>query len=96
MNNILENLKIINQADTHQQGKIKYKLNEIIGITFFTMAAGANDFIEIAAFTKVHKQQLQKHFTLQHGTPSHDTIQRTFAMLTQHTYKNPTHNSTNY
>ncbi len=82
MNNILENLKIINQADTRQQGKIKYQLHEIIGISFFAMTAGANDFVEIALFAKEHQQQqLQQYFPNMKKPPSHNTIQRAFAML---------------
>jgi predicted transposase YbfD/YdcC len=81
MENMLEKLEIINQADTRQQGKIKYKLNEILATTFIAMSAGANNFVEIAIFAETHKPQLQKYFPNIHHTPSHDTIQRTYAML---------------
>ena len=43
MNNILENLKLTNQADLRQKDKTKYPLNEIIGIAFFAMTTGANN-----------------------------------------------------
>jgi len=81
MTNLLDKLLIINQADLRQQGKIKYRLNEIIGTAFFAMAANADDFVEIAAFAEVHQQQLQQYFPKMQKTPSHDTIQRAFSML---------------
>jgi predicted transposase YbfD/YdcC len=81
MGNILENLKLINQADLRQKGKIKYPLNEIIGIAFFAMTAGANDFVDIAAFAHVHHKQLKQIFPQHQTTPTHDTITRAFAML---------------
>ena len=81
MSNILEHLKLINQADLRQKGKTKYPLNEIIGISFFAMSAGANDFVEIACFAEVHQQQLEQIFPLQNGVPTHDTITRAFAMI---------------
>ncbi|MDR0372881.1 MAG: transposase family protein, partial [Nitrososphaerota archaeon] len=62
MENLLENLTIINQADTRQQGKNKYQLNEIIGITFSAMTANTNDFQEIAAFTQIYHTQRQQYF----------------------------------
>jgi predicted transposase YbfD/YdcC len=81
MGNILEHLKLINQADLRQKGKTKYPLNQITGTAFFAMAAGANDFVEITCFAEVHQHQLEQIFPLQQGIPSHDTITRAFAML---------------
>jgi len=62
MSDILENLKLINQADLRQKGKTKYPLNEIIGMAFFAMAAGADDFVDIATFADVHHKQLKQIF----------------------------------
>jgi len=81
MGDILENLKLINQADLRQKGKIKYPLNEIIGIAFFAMAAGADDFVDIAAFADIHHKQLKQIFPQHQSIPTHDTITRAFAML---------------
>jgi len=78
---IIEYLQIINNYDIRQQGKIKYSLSEIIGIAFFAMAANADDCVDIANFAQEHQSQLKTIFTLKHGVPSHDTIYRTFAML---------------
>jgi len=82
MSDILENLKLTNQADLRQKGKTKYPLNEIIGMAFFAMTAGADDFVDIAAFADVHHKQLQQIFPQHQTTPSHDTLTRAFAMLT--------------
>jgi len=81
MGDILKNLKLINQADLRQKGKIKYPLNELISIAFFTMTASANDFVEIAAFADVHHKQLKQIFPQHQNTPTHDTITRAFAMI---------------
>jgi predicted transposase YbfD/YdcC len=78
---ILEHLKIVNQADLRQKGKIKHQLHEIIGIAFFALLANAQDFEDTEAFAEHHLQQLKTIFTLKHGVPSHDTIRRAFIML---------------
>ncbi|MDR0460081.1 MAG: transposase family protein, partial [Nitrososphaerota archaeon] len=82
MGDMLENLKLINQADLRQKGKTKYPLNEIIGMAFFAMTTGADDFVDIAAFIDIHHKQLQQIFPQHQTTPSHDTLTRAFAMLT--------------
>ncbi|MDR0372877.1 MAG: transposase family protein [Nitrososphaerota archaeon] len=94
MNNLLENLKIINQADLRQQEKTKYPLNEIIGISFFAITANANDFVEIALFTKEHKQQLKQYLTLQHDTPATTPSNTPSPCSTQPTSKPTKPNST--
>ncbi|MDR2204235.1 MAG: ISAs1 family transposase [Nitrososphaerota archaeon] len=81
MQKIIEYLQIINNYDTRQQSKTKYPLNEIIGIAFFAMTVNADDCTDIANFAQEHKTQLETIFTLKNGVPSHDTIYRTFAML---------------
>ena len=81
MQKILEHLQIINNYDVRQQGKIKYALSEIIGIAFFAMTANADDCVDIANFAEEHQTELKTIFTLKHGVPAHDTIYRTFAML---------------
>jgi len=78
---LLEHLKIIDQADLRQKGKIQHILHEIIGIAFFAILANAQDFEDIENFAEHHQQQLKTIFTLKHGVPSHDTIRRAFIML---------------
>jgi hypothetical protein len=92
--NILQKLQTINQTDTRQQGKIKYTLNQILGITFIAMTAGANNFVEIALHAKTHKPQIQKYFPTLKTTPSHDTILRIFATLDPQPSKRIAPNST--
>lgn len=78
---ILQHLQIINQADLRQQGKIKHQLSEIIGVAFFAILANAEDCVDIQHFAEHHLQELKTIFTLKHGAPSHDTINRALAML---------------
>ena len=81
MEKALEHLKILEGIDTRQQSKVLHKLSEIIGISFFAMIANANDAEEIELFGKAHEDFLREYFVLANGIPSHDTIERAFAML---------------
>ena len=46
MKEALKYLEILEIFDIWQQGKVLYKLSEIIGISFFAMVAYANDCVE--------------------------------------------------
>jgi predicted transposase YbfD/YdcC len=81
MQKILLNLQIIDNYDPRQQGKIKYKLSEIIALSFIAMAANANDCVDIANFAQEHKPQLKTLLPLKNGVPAHDTIYRTFTII---------------
>ena len=81
MEKALEYLKILEGVDTLQQSKVLHKLSEIIGISFFAMIANANDAEEIELFGKAHENFLREYFVLANGIPSHDTIERAFAMV---------------
>ena len=81
MKEALKYLEILENFDTRQQGKVVYKLSEIIGISFFAMVANANDCVEIECFCKEHEEFLREYFELPNGIPSHDTIQRAFAIV---------------
>jgi predicted transposase YbfD/YdcC len=74
-------LKQAEILDTRQAWKVKYKLSEIIGISFFAMVGNANDPEEIEAFCIAHEEFLRGYFELANGIPSHDTIERVFAMI---------------
>jgi hypothetical protein len=54
MSDILENLKLTNQADLKQKDKTKHPLNEITGMAFFAMTTGADNFVDIATFADIH------------------------------------------
>ena len=81
MMNPLEYLKFANILDKRQQKKVRHKLNEIIGIAFFAVMGNADDFPAIEAFGKEYEDELREYFELEHGIPSHDTIERAFAMF---------------
>lgn len=81
MEKALAHLKEAEILDTRQVGKVKHKLSEIIGISFIAMIGKANDAEEIELFCKGHEEFLHKYFRLENGIPSHDTIERAFAMI---------------
>jgi predicted transposase YbfD/YdcC len=82
MQGAIEYLQILESFDTRQQGKVLYKLSEIIGISFLAMLGNANDPEEIEIFCKTHEEFLREYFELPNGVPSHDTIERAFEMVT--------------
>ena len=81
MRKAMEYLEVLESLDIRKQGKVKYRLSEIIGISFIAMLGNANDPEEIAMFCKAHEEMLREYFELPYGIPSHDTIERAFAIL---------------
>jgi predicted transposase YbfD/YdcC len=81
MEQALAHLKQVEILDTRQAWKVRYKLSEIMGISFFAMLGNANDPEEMELFCKAHEEFLREYFTLPNGIPSHDTIERAFAMV---------------
>jgi len=79
MNDILEWL--VTAKDTRQQAKVKHLMRDIIAIVFFAELANASEWIEICLFAGAHEESLRKYLELPNGIPSHDTIQRVFAMV---------------
>jgi predicted transposase YbfD/YdcC len=79
MNDILEWL--VEADDPRQQGKVKHLMKDIIAIVFFAELANASEWIEIYLFAETHECLLRKYLALPEGIPSHDTIQRVFAMV---------------
>lgn len=53
----------------------------LVGIVFFAVLAGNDEWTEIADFAVDEKEILQKYRELPNGIPSHDTIQRVFFIL---------------
>jgi|GEM_PF-1968794 len=74
MEKALSYLKIVESLDIRLQWKVKHKLSEIIGISFFGMIANANDPEEIEVFGREHEEFLREHFVLDYGISSHATI----------------------
>ena len=79
MKEILEWL--VTAEDPRQQAKVKHLMSDIIAIVFFAELANASEWIEIYLFAQVNEKVLREHLKLPEGIPSHDTIQRVFAML---------------
>lgn len=68
-------------TDTRQEKKVLHKMMDIIMIVFFAMLANADDWVEMEVFGKEHEKFLRNYLELPNGIPSHDTIQRVFAMV---------------
>ena len=68
-------------TDSRQQVKIKHSLKDIMGIVFFAVLAGNDEWTEISDFAIDEKETLEKYLELSNGIPSHDTIQRVFFIL---------------
>jgi len=79
MNNIIQWLAVV--IDIRQQTKVKHLMKDIIAIVFFAQLANANEWIEIHLFALSNEKFLRKYLELPNGIPSHDTIQRVFAMV---------------
>jgi predicted transposase YbfD/YdcC len=79
MGKLLQYLNLV--TDNRQEKKVLHKMSDIIALVFFAMLANANEWVEIEAFGKEHKEFLRKYLELPNGIPSHDTIQRVFAMV---------------
>ena len=67
--------------DRRQEKKVKHKMSDMIMLVFMASLANANEWVEIEIFGKEHEGFLRQYLELQNGIPSHDTVQRVFAML---------------
>jgi len=76
---VLKYLKLV--VDNRQEKKVRHKMSDIIALVFFAMLANADEWTEIEIFGKEHEEYLRKYLELPYGIPSHDTIQRVFAMV---------------
>ena len=79
MEHLLRYLKTV--TDMRQERKVLHKMSDIIALVFFATLANANEWVEIEAFGREHEGFLREYLDLPNGIPSHDTIQRVFAML---------------
>ena len=64
-----------------------HNISDCIGIALFATLANAVEWEEIEDFGKEYEEFLKEYFELPNGVPSHDTIQRTFAMVSEHFFK---------
>ncbi|MCL2298701.1 MAG: transposase family protein [Firmicutes bacterium] len=67
--------------DSRQEKKVRHKMGDIIALVFFALLANADERVEIEIFGKEHEAFLRRYLELPYGIPSHDTIQRVFAMV---------------
>jgi predicted transposase YbfD/YdcC len=79
MEHLLKYLESV--TDTRQEKKIWHKMSDIIGLVFFAMLSGANEWTEYEIFGKEHEGFLREYLELTNGIPSHDTIQRVFSII---------------
>ena len=68
-------------TDSRQGKKVRHKMMDIIMLVFFATLANADDWVEIEVFGKEHEDFLCNYLELPYGIPSHDTIQRVFAIV---------------
>jgi predicted transposase YbfD/YdcC len=69
-------------ADPRRQGaNLKHPLVDVIMLGFCGVLAGGEDFGEIAEWAKEQAGVLGTFLELPHGIPSHDTLNRVFALL---------------
>lgn len=74
--------RLCQYCDRYETGKKGlHRMMDIIMLVFFAMLANADDWVEMEVFGKEHEEFLRKYLELPNGIPSHDTIQRVFAMV---------------
>jgi predicted transposase YbfD/YdcC len=79
MEKLLEWLSSV--EDQRQQWKVEHLMQDIIALVYFALLANASEWTEIYYFGVTHEHYLKKYLKLPYGIPSHDTIQRVFAMV---------------
>lgn len=60
---------------------LQHSLAEIVSIALCAVIAGADSWVQIAAWGRAKEVWLRTFLTLPHGIPSHDTFGRVFALL---------------
>ena len=79
MEEVLQYLNLV--VDNRQEKKVLHKMSDIIALVFFALLSNADDWVEIETFGEEHEELLRAYLELPNGIPSHDTIQRVFAMV---------------
>lgn len=67
--------------DPRQFKKVRYPMNEVVGMVLIATLGNANEWTEIEVFCKLHETLIKKYFKLENGIPSHDTFQRVMGMI---------------
>jgi len=60
---------------------LKHPLQDILVLGFCGVVAGRDDFVEMAAWARLHEDFFRTFLELPNGTPAHDTFTRVLAML---------------
>ncbi len=68
-------------TDSRQQSKVKHALKDILGIVFFGVLAGNDEWEDIYDFAVDERETLGNYLELKNGIPSHDTMQRVFSII---------------
>jgi predicted transposase YbfD/YdcC len=77
---LVERLQTI--ADPRRQGEnLKHPLVDVIMLGFCGVLGGCEEFVESAAWANEPEEVLGTFLELPHGSPSHDTFNRVFAVL---------------
>lgn len=74
-----ENVKAL--SDSRQKGKVKYKIWDIIVVSFLAILANCNDWEEIREFAITKKSWLRNFLLLTGGIPSTITYKRVFSII---------------
>jgi predicted transposase YbfD/YdcC len=67
--------------DVRQPGKVRHKIKDCIALTFFADLSNAEKWEDVETFGKEHEEFLRQYLEMPYGIPSHDTIQRVFAIV---------------
>jgi hypothetical protein len=67
--------------DARFQPFVEHRLSDIVLITLIAVMAGADEWIEIGLFAQAKAGWLRRLLPLEHGIPSHDTIQRVMSQI---------------
>ena len=73
--------KIKALSDTRQKGKVKYKIWDIVVVSFLAILANCNDWEEIHDFAVLKKDWLKNFLMLTGGIPSAITYKRVFSII---------------
>ncbi len=79
MEEILKFLEYV--EDERQSTKVKHKMSDIIMIVFLGTLSNTECWTEIEDFAKMNEDLLRKYIGLENRIPSHDTMQRVFAII---------------
>ena len=73
--------KIKALSDSRQKGKCKYKIWDIVVVSFLAILANCNDWEEIREFAISKKEWLKNFLMLTGGIPSSITYKRVFSII---------------